>query len=137
MKIPLTVIVVLLIITSLGCGKGPTESEETGGDFKVTVVSGITPKISWDGGNASSLRIKRTSDGIFMWYILTNFFGGPVDEIESPVTFGETPSGVTEFSAMRELEKGIGYRCIINIFDESASVGAILVYKEGWAEFTP
>lgn len=137
MKTTLILTAILLIFVSFGCGKEPTESEETGGDFNVTVGSGMTPEISWDGGNAHALRIKRMSDNILIWYILTKFYGEPVNEIESPVTFGETPSGVEETFAMRELEKGIEYKCIISIFDESASVGGLIIYKEGWTEFTP
>jgi len=85
----------LVVLLVLGCADGLTSPQDTDleSDFTVTVTPGITPTISWDGGNAGSVAVvdvTRASSSLdYSW----EFFADDVETgIPSPITYGAFPA---------------------------------------------
>lgn len=116
-----------LALALAACGSdstGPSNSNNDGSQFDVTIGSGTRPTYSWAGGTAFSVSIVRVSaPGTIVWGIAT-----PAMTIPSPVNHGTIPVGALQ-SANTEptLAAGVRYRVSITRNDQ----------KTGFKEFTP
>ena len=114
--VTLSFLAVFLILGILGCSddndKNPTGS--TGGNITVTVGSGMTPEISWTGGNVYSVTISdpsiAQSDPVGSMYFSISTLNQ--DGIASPVTYGTVPSGAIQV-ANKGLVSGKKYTCSV------------------------
>lgn len=87
----------------------------SGGDFSISVGSGVTPQYSWSTGPAFSLDVVRTSaQTVVVWRVTS-----PSDpRMSSPVRHGTVPAGALESSAIEKvLTPGVQYRVSIRLVD--------------------
>ncbi|MFH1811733.1 MAG: hypothetical protein ABIJ09_23540 [Pseudomonadota bacterium] len=83
------------------------------GDFAVTVGSGITPEISWDG-DAAGLAVTKFPETTERQWTLS-MSGSP---FPSPVTYGTVPTGALEAEGVaKTLEVGTEYAVTITAGD--------------------
>ena len=77
-------------------GGGDGNGGGTSNELTVTVGTGLTPEISWTGGNANSLYVMDTAQwgSNYQWSITTP--DGQTAGFSSPVTYGVTPTGMVE-----------------------------------------
>jgi hypothetical protein len=110
-----------------GCGSdstGPSNGNNDGSAFDITIGSGTRPTYSWPGGLGFSVSVVRVSaPGTIVWGIANTAM-----TIQSPVTHGTVPVGSLQ-SANTEnpLTAGVTYRVAITRADQ----------KTGFKEFTP
>ena len=101
------------LLALVACGEtSPTGLATSGsGQTVITVSSGITPSISWTGGNARRLTITQASGGGVFWSIealnSTGFAG--------PVVHGVVPTLARENTADAALTQGTDYRVNITL----------------------
>ena len=72
-------------------------------DFLVraSASQALTPTYTWDGGPAASLRVQPTSAfSEPAWIIVTENANGPVDNINSSVVHGVTPTGAQPMTSV-------------------------------------
>jgi hypothetical protein len=111
-----------------GCGgdsSGPSNGNNTGSAFDITIGGGRNPTYAWPGGTAFSVSVVRVSaPGTIVWGVANTAM-----TIPSPVTHGTNPGGGTLVSANTEptLTSGTRYRVAITRNDQ----------KTGFREFTP
>ena len=102
-------------LAAAACGDAPVTGLVVGGNGTVvmTVSSGVTPTISWTGGNARRLTITQSSGGGVFWDIeALNATGFP-----PPVIHGIVPNTARENSADAQLTQGTDYRVNISLVD--------------------
>jgi hypothetical protein len=109
-----------------GCGgsTGPSNGNNDGSAFDITISGGLNPSYSWPGGDGHSVSIVRVSaPGTIVWGV-----ANPIGPLPSPVTHGSVPSGaLPTSSAEARLTAGVRYRVAITRKDT----------KTGFKEFTP
>ncbi|MFQ5709011.1 MAG: hypothetical protein ACE5HO_16255 [bacterium] len=114
----------------LGCGKDSplgSSSGNSNSQFSITVeVNGTKATYSWSAGKAFSVTVVRTSDPTtIVWGVATP----GQDNIASPVTHGDVPTGALETATTEgELTKGVEYRVSVAVIDGN---------KVGFKDFTP
>ena len=93
---------IIATILIVGC----SDEDEIEIVTEISVGTGITPSISWTGGNVSLLEVVRSSDNSSMWTISV-----PEDQLgfPSPVTYGQVPTGVFEDYGPDTLVIGTAY----------------------------
>jgi len=102
-----------------------TGTTDGGGDIPgtitVTIGDGLTPEISWDGGNVNTIIVMDTTawGSNYQWKISSP--ENAVNSIGSPVTYGVAPSGVTE-EVNKPLEPGHEYRVTISRWSNSGNI---------------
>lgn len=91
------------------------------GTITLTVGDGLTPEISWDGGNVNTIIVMDTTawGSNYQWKISSP--DGEVNTISSPVVYGQAPSGVTE-EVNKPLEPGHEYRITISRWSDSGNI---------------
>ena len=104
-----------------------TASENGGGGSPVdpvkniTVSEGLTPQISWSGGKINTIIIMMVGK-VFSNYDWAITSDGADNNIASPVTYGQTPSGAIEISEETvPLQEGKQYRITITQSSEEGS----------------
>lgn len=102
--------------TSVGGGDGGDAETIT-----ITVGEGLTPQISWTGGNANALYVMDTAQwgSNYQWSITTP--DGQTTGFASPVTYGVTPEGFVE-EVNRPLEPDREYRVTISRLTTSGNI---------------
>ncbi len=92
--------------------------EET---ITVTIGEGMTPQISWTGGNVNTIIVMDTSSwgSDYQWEITTP--AGQYNAISSPVTYGTAPEGAVQ-EVYEPLEADSEYRVTISRWTENGSV---------------
>jgi hypothetical protein len=107
----------LALLALAACGGGsPTGLAVSGsGTTVISVTTGVTPTITWTGGNARRLTITQSSGGGIFWDIealnSTGFTG--------PVLHGVVPSAARESSADVILTQGTDYRVNVSLVNGS------------------
>ena len=120
-----TLLAVALVLSACGGDtSGPSNGNNDGSAFDITISSGTKPTYTWAGGTGFSVSVVRVSaPGTIVWGIAT-----PAKTIPSPVTNGVVPTGALETSAAEKtLTAGVKYRVAITRNDD----------KVGFKEFTP
>ena len=115
----------VLTLTVAACGDSPSDTNNTGSQFDITIGSGTKPTYTWSGGTAQSVSVVRVSaPGTIVWGVASTSM-----TIPSPVTHGTTPGGGALVTASTEatLTAGVAYRVSIARNDS----------KIGFKEFTP
>ena len=97
---------------------GEGEVPEQPGEMEVTVSDGLTPTISWTGGNARMLSVMGEESDI-MWAIAAM---GP-SGFAPPVTYGQVPAGAMQVSPPKTLVKGTRYQVIVQGLREALGLG--------------
>jgi len=123
--------VFLSIAFVLSCGDDDDGKKKStgpsGGGINVTVSSGMTPQITWDGGNVFSVTVSdpeaAQSDPTGSMYF--NVTTPNTDGISSPITYGSLPQGALQI-ANKALVAGKKYTCSV------ARVNG----ENGYVEFT-
>ena len=116
-----------LLVLFAACGgdsTGPSNSDNTGSAFDVTISSGTKPTYTWSGGNAQSVSVVRVSaPGTIVWGIANLSLN-----ITSPVTHGTVQAGsLATANVEPTLTAGVKYRVAVTRAD----------MKSGFKEFTP
>ena len=119
--------VMALALSLTACGSdstGPSNGNNDGSQFDVTIGSGTRPTYTWSGGTAFSVSIVRVSaPGTIVWGIAS-----PAMTIPAPVTHGTVPVGALQSANVEPaLTAGVRYRVSITRNDQ----------KTGFKEFTP
>ena len=98
-------------------GGGGDISEE----IRVTIGEGLTPQISWTGGNINALIVMDTSawGSNYQWRIDSP--EGQVNAISSPVTYGVAPNGIVE-DVNKPLEPDHEYRVTISRWSADSNI---------------
>src|SRR5690606_10543399 len=106
---------ILLAITLLvsSC-KDSTSPNDGGSAFDISISGGLNPTYTWDGGNAHSVSVMRTSDPTdIVWGVAL-----PITGVPSPVSHGTVPSGALPSSTKEmTLTAGVEYRISITLTD--------------------
>ena len=105
------------LASAAGCGDGSATGLVTGGSGSTTinVTSGVTPTITWTGGNARRLTITQSTGGGVFWDIEALNPTG----FTAPVVHGIVPNLARENSADQLLSQGTDYRITITLVDGS------------------
>lgn len=85
------------------------------GNVVITVGTGVTPTISWTGGNARRLTVTRSSGGGVFWDIEALNPQG----IAPPVVHGIVPNTARENSSDVQLTQGTDFRVNVTLVDGS------------------
>jgi hypothetical protein len=103
------------ILGVLGCGgTSPSGLAVSGsGTTVITVTQGVTPTISWTGGNARRLTITQSSGGGMFWDVEALNSSG----FAGPVLHGVVPSSARESSGDVNLTQGTDYRVNVSLID--------------------
>jgi len=120
------------LITFSGCLDDSDDSEEclnlieSQGTIPITMGCGdplTQPSYQWDGGNISTLQVKRLSDDMVMWFIRA-----PEDLISPPVQHSVVPAGASVIDS-EELQFGIPYevKAVRTIPGESGTLTFTLI----------
>jgi len=90
-------------------GLGPNGS---GGDFTISVGSGLNPTYSWSAGPAFEVSVFRANGVTPAWVV-----ADPLNEaIQSPVTHGTVPGNATELvDNETTLESGVRYEVTVKL----------------------
>lgn len=104
-------------LAAAGCGgSSPAGLAVSGsGNVVITVSSGITPTISWTGGNARRLTITQSSGGGVFWDIEALNAQG----FTPPVVHGVVPNTARENSNDVQLTQGTDFRVNVSLVDGS------------------
>lgn len=126
------------VVTVNGAGAGGlnfTGTPVSSGDgtpetITITVGDGLTPTISWDGGNVDDIIVMEvgTTGTDFQWRISSAM--GTVNAIASPVVYGTTPQGATE-DANEPLEAGNSYRVTISRWSSEGDIIGYTTFDTG------
>ena len=113
MRRTLVPMLALAVVALSACGGGsPTGLAVSGnGTTVISVTSGVTPTITWTGGNARRLTITQSSGGGVFWDIEALNSAGFI----APVLHGVVPSSAREASADVILTQGTDYRVNVSL----------------------
>lgn len=115
----------LLTLTVAACGDSPSDADNTGSQFDITIGTGTKPTYTWTGGTAQNVSVVRVSaPGTIVWGVASTAM-----TIPSPVTHGTTPGGGALVTASTEATLTAGTKYRVSVVRNDT--------KNGFKEFTP
>lgn len=77
--------------------------------LRLTVGAGLTPTFSWnDGCRVWTLRVERAATNAVAWTV-----GKDDESLDSPIVYGQLPTGAGQFGAAEALQPGVEYRAVL------------------------